>query len=566
MRNLIRLFWHAPGSKPFTVLGALVLASLTEGIGIATLLPLLAVVAGPEGDASASAQRLMNAFRAVGIEPTLVAMLVVALGAMLAKSAITLVAMRHIGNTAANVMTELRRSVMRRLLHARWPYLTGQPQGRFTHAISGEAARAADAYVSVAQFLALGLQTVVFIGVAFFVSWQLALTALLMGALVGVSLRALIGMAKRAGRKQTEAQAGLLVFLNDTLSNLKPIRVMGRGESFADLLDRRAMKVRKALRQQVLAKEGLSSLQDALIAVSFAVIVLLVHFVWPVGLATLMVSGVVLARTASNTGKLLKSYQQAVTVESAYDAINGLLTDLDAAAEPLGGGGVPALDRGIAFENVVLTHGRGPALRGIDLALPANRLSVLIGPSGAGKTSVIDLLLGLYEPSSGRILIDGVPLERLDRRRWRGLVGYVPQELHLLHDTVRHNVSLGDPEVNEPAVLDALRMAGALGFVLTMPEGIDTIVGEGGGQLSGGQRQRIALARALAKKPRLLILDEVTSALDPETGRTIAAAITDLRGAMTIIAITHREEFIDVADRVVRLEAGRVAQVEGVGV
>ena len=188
------------------------------------------------------------------------------------------------------------------------------------------------------------------------------------------------------------------------------------------------------------------------------------------------------------------------------------------------------------------------------------RAIVAVGQSGAGKTSIVDLVLALHDPSSGRILVDGRPLDGIDREAWRRGIGYVPQELHLLHDTIRRNVTLGDVEIDDAAVVAALDAAGALAFVERLPEGLDATVGEGGAKLSGGQRQRIALARALAKNPRLLILDEATSALDPATGRAIAERVATLKGRMTVIAVTHREEFLDIADRVCRIEAGRIVE------
>jgi ATP-binding cassette subfamily C protein len=142
------------------------------------------------------------------------------------------------------------------------------------------------------------------------------------------------------------------------------------------------------------------------------------------------------------------------------------------------------------------------------------------------------------------------------------MLGYVPQELVLFHDTVFSNIALGAPEIGEDEVREALKAAGALDFVESMPEGLHTPVGEKGSKISGGQRQRIALARALVMKPRLLILDEVTSALDPETERAIVENILALRGQSTVIAITHRAAFLDIADRIYELDNGRVVSTD----
>ena len=194
----------------------------------------------------------------------------------------------------------------------------------------------------------------------------------------------------------------------------------------------------------------------------------------------------------------------------------------------------------------------------LNLELPAQSLTVITGPSGSGKTTLTDLLVGLYQPQSGRILIDGVPLSEIDLKAWRRLIGYVPQDLILFHDTIEANVTLGDPNLGKEEARRALEDAGAWEFVGASPEGMERMVGEKGVKLSGGQRQRIALARALAGRPRLLILDEVTSALDPDTEREICRNIGVLSAEITVLAITHGEAWTDIADRVYRLDQGAV--------
>ena len=200
-------------------------------------------------------------------------------------------------------------------------------------------------------------------------------------------------------------------------------------------------------------------------------------------------------------------------------------------------------------------------LKGVDLEIPMGQITVLTGPSGAGKTTITDLIVGLYEPDLGAVLVDGVPLRELDKTQWRTMIGYVPQELILFHDTIHANVTLGDAAVSDADVRAALEAAGAWNFVSAHPDGMMAVVGEKGAKLSGGQRQRVALARALATKPKLLILDEVTSALDPETETDLCRRLGSLARQMSILAITHRSTFIDMADRVYRVEERRVTEV-----
>ena len=186
----------------------------------------------------------------------------------------------------------------------------------------------------------------------------------------------------------------------------------------------------------------------------------------------------------------------------------------------------------------------------------------MIGASGIGKTTLTDLLTGLVPPTAGRVRVDGVPLAELDLGAWRRQVGYVPQDLPMLHDSVRRNVTLGDPSLDDAAVEAALRLAGAWEFVRALPGGLDASVGERGALVSGGQRQRISIARALVHEPRLLIFDEATAALDAESEAAVWQTIASLRGHTTVVAISHHPGLGNVADLVYRIADGRAERVD----
>ena len=312
------------------------------------------------------------------------------------------------------------------------------------------------------------------------------------------------------------------------------------------------------MRRQTILRQGLSGLNEMLITIGFATILLLASSDLQVGFDTLIVMAIALSRTAKNIGKMQQCYQTVAALESAYTVIDELLQDLDAAAEQRHGTAKPRLENAIRFAGVSLTHGTARVLHDVSIEIPAKGLTVIMGPSGAGKTSIIDLILRFYEASSGTIMIDDTPLVDLEVAAWRRKVGYVAQELILLHDTILQNITLGDTRITEDAVAEALDLAGARHFVDALPEGVHTIVGSEGAKLSGGQRQRIALARALAKRPQLLILDEATSALDTTTAKAISSEIVKLKGTVTIIVITHRGEYLDVADRLIQIDAGRI--------
>jgi ATP-binding cassette subfamily C protein len=192
------------------------------------------------------------------------------------------------------------------------------------------------------------------------------------------------------------------------------------------------------------------------------------------------------------------------------------------------------------------------------MEIPHGQITCLVGESGTGKSTIADLIIGLMAPGAGRVLVDGIPLEDLDLAAWRRSIGYVPQDNLLLHDTILSNVVLGDPDLTEENALQALRAAGAEGFVRDLPEGVHTVVGERGARLSGGQRQRIMIARALAHQPRLLILDEATSALDAASEAAICETLASLKGQITMLAVTHQSALQRVADRVYQVHDGTV--------
>jgi len=275
----------------------------------------------------------------------------------------------------------------------------------------------------------------------------------------------------------------------------------------------------------------------------------------------LLVMGLIVLKVLKNMASVQRQYQKVVLLESPYYALEELIEETSQARENPHGGLVPELMDGCRLQEVRFAYGGNKVLEGIDLEIPCGEITVLTGVSGTGKTTVTDLLLGFHEPDSGEVLVDGVSLSRIDLARWRRMIGYVPQEPTLLHDTILNNITLGDPNMSAEDVSRALQTAGALGFVVALPEGVETRVGEKGSQISGGQRQRLALARALAARPKLLILDEVTSALDNRTEEELCATLREISGTITILAVSHRPGLMGIADNLYKLADGRANKI-----
>jgi subfamily B ATP-binding cassette protein MsbA len=233
---------------------------------------------------------------------------------------------------------------------------------------------------------------------------------------------------------------------------------------------------------------------------------------------------------------------------------------LDAPLEPDVGDAAAPLDA-LTFDDVHFAYGDGrEALRGVSFSVRAGEHVALVGASGAGKSTVVSLLLGFGQPSRGEVRWNGRPLGALSRRSVRAQLAWVPQEPLLLSGTVRENLGLSVADATDARCLEALERAHARGFVEALPAKLDERVGERGAALSGGQRQRLAIARAFLKAPSLLVLDEPTSALDAETEREVQAGLAELMAGRAVLVIAHRLATVRAADRIVVLEAGRVVE------
>lgn len=561
MRLMINLFRAYPMAS-FLMIVALFLSGLAEGLGVSALLPMLKIamnssdadaVPDPPGELE---QAVLSVFDWIGVPVTLGTLLVLIVISATLKAILVLLAQRQVGYTAARVATDLRLEVLRNMMHSRWSFFLHQPAGRLSNALATEAQRASTAYMQGATAITFMIQALVYGGVAIAVSWQATLLSMIGGAIIIWVSHFLVEMTRKAGVKQTNLMISLMSHLTDMLQSVKPLKAMAREDLVDDLLNNETNRLNKALRRQVLAGAALTAGQDLMFVVLIAFGVYLALGVLSIDFATVLILAVTLGRAFAFLGKVQKQYQKLAQNESAYWSLKQTSDSARTQNEHMGGDLTPALDSGISLRKVDFLYDGHPVFSGLDMEIPAHKISTINGPSGSGKTTIIDLVIGLIRPDGGEILIDGVPFDRIDVKAWRRMVGYVPQETVLLHDSILYNVSLGDPQISEAQVIEALKKAGAWDFVSELPEGLRTLVGERGGRLSGGQRQRIAIARALINEPRLLILDEATSALDPETEAAIIATLRDLRAQLTILAITHNSGLADAADVIHRLERG----------
>ncbi|MFM8746703.1 MAG: ABC transporter ATP-binding protein [Aestuariivirga sp.] len=559
MLKSLTLFFKAREANPFWVVTCLLVASVCETIGLGTLIPIIAIASGGSSAGAdkfgAYAAQLLEPF---GLSMTLGSLVLVVAVFMLLKSALTYAAMSYTVKAAARVSNTLRRRLLAAVFNARWGFFSGEKGGSLSNVMTVDASRAGESYIVSANLIAAAIQTVAYSAVALAINWRLALLGIGTGVLLSVVLQRYIRRTRKAGYKESDKASSLQGDMVDALANIKSLKSMHRYEPVFVSIDSLFAKLRRSFLVRERSKAMLAQSGAAIVAVLAAAGIYFASAVMKVPFPELLVSAVIYNQIMAVVTRLQRMLQSAVIFEGSTVRINQLIDRAEASREENPGLQPPELGHGCRFENVEFSYGGTPVLRGVSLEIPANAVTVLSGPSGAGKTTIIDLLIGLHRPDRGRILIGARPLSEVDIVAWRKQIGYVPQELGLFHATVRANITLGDTSISDRQIEEALRQAGALDFVSRLPGGLSASVGEMGGKLSGGQRQRLSLARALVMKPHVLILDEVTSALDPRTEAEIVENISRLGGRYTIVVITHRPAWTGIADRLYRVDEGTV--------
>lgn len=528
----------------------------------------------------AQAELLSRALSAGVLDGTVAGWVLAALTVIFAGRAVLTWAQQVLAQWAgAAVKASLRRQVLRRTQELGPTWLAGQHSGGITTTL-GRGLDALDPYFTgyfPQLFVAAAVPAVVLVWLALadLASAVIVVVTLplipIFGVLVGLSTR-------RATQRQWRALERLGGHFLDVVAGLPTLRAFGRASAQAAAVRRVADQHRSAT-MSTLRIAFLSSLVLELVATLSVALVAV-----PVGLRLL--DGGLDLQTALLVLLLApEAYLPLRALGSQFHAsTEGLavaeraFTILDAPGSPdggvLGAAGATALAPpsriGVSLEGVTVAYpGRdGAALDGVTLEVGAGERVALVGPSGAGKSTLLNVLLGLVRPTSGRVVVSGIDglgdvgLEELDLAGWRKLVAWVPQRAHLFAWSVAANIRLGRPDASGAEVREAARLAHADEFVERLPQGYDTVLGERGAGLSAGQRQRIALARAFLRDAPLLLLDEPTAGLDAGSEAAVVDATTRLMAGRTVLVVAHRPAMVTGADRVIRLEQGRIAEAD----
>jgi subfamily B ATP-binding cassette protein MsbA len=467
------------------------------------------------------------------------------------------------------MITDLRNDLYNAVLRRSMSFFQKHSTGTLLSTLINDIEKVQTAMSAVlADFLQQLFTLIFLIGVAIFYGGKLAWVLLLFVPVVISSARRIGRSVRQTTRKGQDKLAEIQNILHETITGNSIVKAFGMEIWEMDRFRRAARRLFRANLKSVSVAAISSPLMDALGSVAIALLLYLgrqeirVHEMTTGSFFAFIIAVFTLYDPVRKFAQYYNSFQQAL---GASEDIFRFMDAQDDVREKKRAYVLKGFKDRFEFENVEFGYSAEgelkPVLQGVTLTVERGEVIALVGPSGAGKSSLVNLIPRFFDVTSGRITIDGHDLRDVTLASLRAQIGKVTQETVLFNDTVRNNIAYGQPDVPLSRVEEAAKMALAHDFILRMPDGYDTVIGEKGTRLSGGERQRLAIARAILKNSPILILDEATSALDAESEAYVQAALANLMQGRTVFVIAHRLSTVRRATRIVVLEAGRITEV-----
>ncbi|TSC74744.1 MAG: multidrug ABC transporter ATPase/permease [Parcubacteria group bacterium Gr01-1014_44] len=541
------------------------LGGLSGGIGIGVVIPIFSVLTGQSlGEADAITRTIEKFFDFLHL-PFNLPFLAALVGTLFVFKAVVLFFARYTnGKLAAEYEAKLRDDLFTKTLEASWPYLLNQKTGVTERIFMNDVILSAKTISVITNLIILGTSLVTYAFISFNISAPITLLTLGFGAVLFFVFKPLYFKTRKAAAEAAETEKTIVHYLSESIQNAKAIKASGVEKEVGERSREHFQKLKKS---RILSTIYAASVAPSFEPIGFLFIISLfvyyhnlpgfnfISFAAVVYLVQKMFSFVELSQ-----GNIQRLGEAAPYVQSVLDQRRFALENKEVA----GGALAFNFNQDIVFEDIKFSYEkRGIVLAGFNGRIKKGEMVGLIGSSGAGKTTIADLLLRLFRPDSGKIMLDGRNVEEINLDDWRKKLSYVSQDVFLLNDTIENNIKFFDNSISKKNITEAVEAANASNFIKELPDGFATVIGERGVKLSAGQRQRIALARVLARNPEILILDEATSALDNESELLIQRAIESLKGKVTVLAIAHRLSTVMNSDKLLVLDEGRIIE-EGV--
>lgn len=543
-------------NKSIISLAVLVIMGLLQGVGVFMIVPLLSLLGIGGSGAEGKLSQIKFVFQNLGLPININSIVLVFFGFIFLHACLKLYSANLNSKIVQHYANSLRKRLHLAVLESKWKQITQSRSSDIIGVLSREVNQVAFGVSSIFQLLSVLIILMVHIVIASFISLKFTLLILAGAGIIFVFQRKLFAKSYNKGKKVNYSMKELQNALQELFQNIKQAKSMGANKQQALVFDAISDEVYHTNQQMSKEKAWADFSFEIASALLISFFLLVVFFIQIQEVIDLLVLMYLFSRIFPGVKSLINQLSLLFSIMPVVWDVKEKIFFLEAHSETPGhSGSIPPINKGISLSNISFSYPQKSIFNGINLSIPANKITVVTGSSGGGKSTLADLITGLHEPSEGQILIDDKTISQIGLTNWRQAISYMPQESFLLHESIKTNFLWAAPAASDQDIWEALEKAEAKDFVELLPQGINTVVGDRGTKLSGGQRQRIALARALIRKPKLLILDEATNALDEENESKIFDAIFKLKDT-TVLIITHRKSLLEKAQLAYTVEKG----------
>lgn len=539
----------------------IVLSVLMEGFSFALIIPFFEVFLGTSSNSELSLM-LKRLFGFLGIPMTIEAVSFVFFILILSKNIVIVLREAMRTSFAQGFQRDWIDAILKNYLSMSYENFSKEKHGKLADIVLSESIKGSVGLLQLLEYITGIITIPLFVLILYWANPNLTIGGMVVGGILGLlSKKGLANYSKRVGDKELGLRQQVSAEVIEKLGAMRHLRTFGMEDKFRAEIYKKTDDLKKLIVGWEVYTTSSGPIMETLLVLGM--VCYLVYSVNVHGLAyfkdLLPVLSMMLIVTHKVLGRVSRVFINRMVVIRYVPSFQTILDNTGhglAKVDNEIGTKFVSLKNQLRFENVGFSFGQNQVLKNLNFTIGKNEKVAIIGNSGSGKSTVADLLLNLYRPTEGQITVDGTDVGTFSINSWRSKLGFVGQDLFLFHDTIHANVLLGKPDSTTEEIIAACKKAGAHEFISNFPSGYQTIVGDRGAQLSGGQRQRIAIARALIRKPELLVLDEATSALDAETEEQINAEIAHNMKDLAVVIITHREGILKYADKILRLDDG----------
>lgn len=572
-KQVVRLVYYAAVRRPWLSVSLFVFQMLAAVFEAGTMGIFAFAIATLVGDTGTSIESVFGRLgeyadpylASMGKERFFLLLIGVGVFAQFARALLQYAATVATANLQTTINGDMRSKALRHVMSMSFSEVGRMQSGRIGKLV-GQSGDVATVISSANKLIREILMLLAYVVVMVWISVYMTIGALVLAYFFSLIVGKLILRLQEVGERILKTSLKLSGDMVELLNNPKLVRIFARQDYAVKTLETAMFEGLKASREGQLIRGAIGPLLEFMTYLVGGAFIIGGYFLVgdeaPHVLPKLLVFLYVLKRVMGSVSNLNNIKAGFVQKAPALEKVAEFLDAEEKSFERRGGKPFKTLQQGISFEHVTFRYGgrETTALEDVTFYIPKGKMVALVGASGAGKSTIVDILLGLYEIEHGKVVIDGCDLMKINLRKWRDKIGIVSQDVAILHKSIGENIAFGKLGATEEEIRAAAVKARVHDFVEELPDRYDTIVGDQGFRVSGGQRQRIALARALIREPELLILDEATSALDSISERKIQEVIEKLHGELTIVSVAHRLSTIVHADQIIVLDRGRVVE------